>query len=117
MAQRKKLAAAAADKASSELYNRVVDAVQRTIEKRGVTPKQLARAEKSLDRQMCARAEAEKALLRAECLWYASRLDLEMAKVKRGEAKLGVRQASSAEAQSVRTDALGVDAMLTSACV
>ena len=69
-------------------HYRVVDAVQRTIEKRGVTPKQLARAEKSLDRQMCARAEAEKALLRAECLWYASRLDLEMAKVKRGEAKL-----------------------------
>ena len=28
VAQRKKLAAAAADKASSELYNRVVDAVQ-----------------------------------------------------------------------------------------
>ena len=35
-----------------------------------------------------ASADAREALLRAECVWFAARLELEMAKVKRGEEKL-----------------------------
>jgi hypothetical protein len=88
MAERKKRAAAAADKESSEVYDRVLEAAGRTIARRDCTAKQLARAEKSVDTQIVARAEAEKAVLRAECLWFCARLELEMAKVKAGEAKL-----------------------------
>ena len=50
VAERKKRAAAAAVEASSELYNRIMHSAERVMSKRGVTLKQIARAEKSVDR-------------------------------------------------------------------
>jgi hypothetical protein len=86
--ERKKRAAAAAHKASSELYDRVMAAQERVIKKHGLTGKQLARAEKAVDKQIFARAQAERALWGAEAVHLTACIDLERARVKALEVKL-----------------------------
>jgi hypothetical protein len=85
---------------------------ERVIKKRGLTGKQLARAKKAVDNQIFARAQAERALYGAEAVHLAACVDLEQncCRYARGEAR--VHEASSAEAQNLRTHALGVGAML-----
>ena len=60
------------------------------IKKRGLTGKQLARAEKAVDKQIFASAQAERALWGAEAVHFhlAACVDLERARVKALEVKL-----------------------------
>ena len=87
-AKRKVGTALAAHKRSGELYDRVLTASERQVNKPACTAKQMARAEKAVDKQVFATHEALVALMQAKAGWQEACVKVEVAQRLRAEAKL-----------------------------